>query len=127
LPIKFNKDIDLETNVKLIIKYNSELNKKLDIFLELLKSNHPIKKETNKINEFYKYEFKDLLNELNKQKIEVKLSLQSELLDTFNKFKNEIIYLKEQIDNTDEKIDQLIYKLYELTPEEIKLIENSVK
>lgn len=33
--------------------------------------------------------------------------------------------LKTQIDQTDREIDQLVYKLYELTPEEIEIVENS--
>lgn len=35
--------------------------------------------------------------------------------------------LKQQIDNVDYEIDQEVYKLYELTPEEIKIIEKSLK
>ncbi len=31
--------------------------------------------------------------------------------------------LQRQIDATDAQIDQLVYQLYELTPEEIKIIE----
>jgi len=35
--------------------------------------------------------------------------------------------LKQQIDNTDYEIDQEVYKLYEITPEEQKIIEESLK
>jgi len=35
--------------------------------------------------------------------------------------------LKQQIDNVDYEIDQEVYKLYELTPEEIKIVEESLK
>lgn len=33
--------------------------------------------------------------------------------------------LKRQIEATDKQIDQLVYKLYNLTEEEIKIIENN--
>jgi len=33
--------------------------------------------------------------------------------------------LKVQINKTDEEIDQMLYQLYELTEEEIKIIEGS--
>lgn len=35
--------------------------------------------------------------------------------------------LQRQIAATDREIDQLVYQLYNLTPEEIALVENSVK
>ena len=34
--------------------------------------------------------------------------------------------LQDRIDHTDKKINELVYKLYELTNEEIKIIENGV-
>lgn len=33
--------------------------------------------------------------------------------------------IQRQINTTDKKIDQLVYKLYNLTPEEIKIVEES--
>ena len=35
--------------------------------------------------------------------------------------------LQRQIDATDRQIDQLVYELYDLTEEEIKIVEESVK
>jgi len=35
--------------------------------------------------------------------------------------------LQEETERTDEKINQLVYKLYELIPEEIKIVEDSLK
>lgn len=40
---------------------------------------------------------------------------------------NEKKMLKRQIDATDKQIDKLVYELYDLTDEEIKIVENSVK
>ncbi|MEZ4812097.1 MAG: hypothetical protein R2883_01160 [Caldisericia bacterium] len=34
---------------------------------------------------------------------------------------------KRQIEKTDKKIDMLVYDLYDLTPEEIKIVEDSMK
>lgn len=33
--------------------------------------------------------------------------------------------LQRQIDSTDRQIDQLVYQLYDLTPDEIKIVEDS--
>lgn len=35
----------------------------------------------------------------------------------------ELLDLKQQIDSTDKEINALIYKLYDLTEEEIKIVE----
>ncbi len=34
--------------------------------------------------------------------------------------------LQTEIETTDKEIDQMVYKLYELTDEEIEIVENSV-
>lgn len=54
------------------------------------------------------------------------INLQSKLgqaLENSNKWHG----AKSEIERTDHQIDQLIYKLYDLTPEEIKIIESSTK
>ena len=44
--------------------------------------------------------------------------------DYFTDYKNEITGINQQIEATDKEINSLVYKLYELTPEEIQTIEN---
>jgi hypothetical protein len=39
------------------------------------------------------------------------------------KTSHEQILIKRQIDATDQQIDKLVYELYELTPEEIAIVE----
>jgi len=48
-----------------------------------------------------------------------------EWMELFNTKKEEAHALKTQIDQTDREIDQMVYKLYELTPEEIEIVEAS--
>lgn len=61
------------------------------------------------------------------------ISLVNDILELQKKYHgektigNEKERLKQQIDNIDYEIDQEIYKLYELTPEEIKIVEESLK
>ena len=38
---------------------------------------------------------------------------------------NEIIVIQRQIDATDQQIDQMVYELYGLTEEEIKIVEGT--
>ena len=37
------------------------------------------------------------------------------------------IHLQRRIDATDQEIDQLVYQLYDLTPEEIAIVEESTQ
>ena len=48
-----------------------------------------------------------------------------EWMEVFETKKAEAQALKEQIEKTDTEIDQIVYELYEHTPEEIEIIENS--
>jgi len=43
----------------------------------------------------------------------------------FNEQKEKAQKLKSEIDKIDQEIDQLVYQLYDLTPEEIAIIEES--
>lgn len=60
---------------------------------------------------------------------EKKLSLkeQDEWEDYFNEYKKDLLSLKDEIEKTDNEINKMVYKLYGLTKEEIKIIEESLK
>ena len=51
---------------------------------------------------------------------------QDEWEEYFKIYKIEINNLQTQINETDKEIDQLVYQLYELTEEEIKIVEESI-
>ena len=56
-----------------------------------------------------------------KQKVTPKTKL--EWLEIFEDTKKQLQELKQQIDSTDKEINALVYKLYDLTDEEIKIVE----
>jgi hypothetical protein len=43
----------------------------------------------------------------------------------FNQQRQKLHYLNAQIDQTDREIDRMVYALYDLTEEEIRIVENS--
>ena len=47
-------------------------------------------------------------------------------MQLFEKNKEKAQILKSEIEKTDKEIDQLVYTLYGLTPEEIKIVEEAV-
>ena len=52
---------------------------------------------------------------------------QYEWEDYFNEYKKDLLNLSNQIEKTDNEINQMVYKLYGLTTEEIQIIEASLK
>ena len=79
-----------------------------------------------KIQNFEKLDFIDFADEIiNKQKIEFSLDKQDEWEDYFNNAKEKCLEIQSQIKQLDDKINKLVYELYNLNPEEINIIENS--
>jgi len=81
---------------------------------------------SKKLATFYNYDFKTFIAELKKQKVKLSLIQQDEWEDYFTTYKNEINQLQNNIKTTDKEIDQMVYELYGLTEEEIKIVEESV-
>ena len=80
-------------------------------------------KVTNSLETFDSLQFTDFLKELKKQKIKLTLPQQDEWEDYFGQYKSECNSLSEQIAETGRKIDGMVYELYGLTEEEIKVVE----
>jgi len=108
-----------------MLNYNKVLNEKKLTFINRLKDNLDIEKVSNKLESFYDYDFKNFITELKKQKIVFSLDLQDEWEVYFNSYKAEINQLQFDINKTDKEIDQMVYELYDLTEEEIKIVESN--
>ena len=66
--------------------------------------------------------FADFVKELKKKKIKLSLGQEAEWEDYFLAEQAKANNLKNQIDQTDKEIDQMVYELYGLTDEEIKIV-----
>ncbi len=103
------------------------LHKKLEFekhnFLKTLQEEKGIIKLTKKLQNFQLLKYDEFKNNLRKQKIKIKLgSENNEWREYFEKTKEKINHLQIQIDKTDKIIDKMVYKLYKLNEEEIKII-----
>jgi hypothetical protein len=78
---------------------------------------------TNALARFDELDFKQLLAELKKQKITLSLKQQDEWEEYFNEYKTECTNLVSQINTTDKEINGMVYGLYGLTEEEIRIVE----
>ncbi|MDR0970608.1 MAG: Eco57I restriction-modification methylase domain-containing protein [Lentimicrobiaceae bacterium] len=133
LPLKISSDNLLSEKSKKMLSLNTELQNKRQRFLKRLSDN--LTATTNKglqplavnitkaLETFYELDFAQFLAELKKQKITLTLKQQDEWEEYFNEYKTECKQLSAQITETDNTIDQLVYALYGLTEEEIKIVE----
>ena len=126
IPIKENILND-ETLKKKAIELNdnyNKLNNEKIMFIKWLKRTFNLEKTSQKIDEYQKLTFEEFLKELQKKKINTKSRENQELLDKeFNKSINLIVPLQKQIICLEKSINQIIYKHYSLSDEEISIIE----
>ena len=108
-----------------MLRLNKELAEKRQKFISRLSENFEGVKITGALEKFDELEFVGFVKELKKQKIVLSLKQQDEWEEYFADYKTACNALSAEIAATDRTIDQMVYKLYDLTPEEIALIENA--
>ena len=118
-PNLFNQIIDKMTELK------EQENLLIKSFIELLESKLSIVKPSKKIQDWHLWDFGILLKELNKMKVKLSLEKEAQWLQYFKSEKQKAQKLKAEIDKTDKEIDQMVYELYGLTEDEIKIVEES--
>ena len=123
LPIK---NISLEAQQPFItladkmLTLNETLQKKSGNFIKVVKQTFALEKISTKLETFYNLDFDGFMKEL-KQKLTPKTKL--EWLEVFEDTKKSLQEIQTQIAATDKEINTLVYKLYDLTDEEIKIVE----
>lgn len=128
LPIKY---ISLDKQTPFVAKANNmlllskELQEQSQKFQRTLTRKFELTKLPNKLQEWYLLTYSDFIKELTKQKIKLSLSEEAEWEEYFTAEAKKVLALKTAIDNTDKEIDDMVYKLYDLTEEEILIVENS--
>lgn len=108
----------------IMLDLNEKFYKQKSRFLKRMTDNYELEKANKKLEKFYEMEFGDFVKEMRKKGAKVGLTTQDELEEYFDKNKSELLELDTHIKKTDNDIDQMVYKLYGLDEEEIKIIEN---
>lgn len=108
----------------IMLSLHKDFQAKLQKALKLLQQEFQLEKINTKLEKFYELDFDGFIKTLGIKKLD--LQKKGELLDFFEKNKQELSGLKTQIDTEDALIDAMVYKLYGLTDEEIKTVESSV-
>ena len=77
------------------------------------------------MHNFEDLDFKQLLSEFKKQKVTLTLEKQDEWETYFEKKKKTKHDLKHEINQLDNKINKIVYDMYDLTDDDIKIIEKN--
>ena len=98
-------------------------------FKKYFSEHYKITKPSNKLEKWYELDFAEFIKEINKAIKSFKgapLTKKDEFewIDLFNDNKLKALEIKSSINTTDKEIDQMVYKLYDLTDEEIAIVEN---
>ncbi len=125
------KNISLSTQQPLIEKadlmlsLNKDLQEQSQKFQRTLQRKFELEVLPKKLQDWCLLSYGDFIKELGKLKIKLTLSQEAEWEDYFNQEQKKAIDLKNSIDATDAAIDKMVYELYGLTNEEIKIVEQS--
>ncbi|RXJ79064.1 restriction endonuclease subunit M [Aliarcobacter skirrowii] len=128
LPIK---EISLKEQEPFIQKADLmlELNKKLQELKQNFINELNLEKVPTKLQKFEELDFDDFVKEYAKakklkfaDKLEER-NFKNEWQRLFENDKKEVLEIQNQINITDKEIDQMVYKLYDLTEDEIKIVE----
>ena len=106
-----------------MLSLNRELQDLSQKFQRMLLRKFDLEKLSTKLQEWYLLDFSDFIKELKRLKVKLSLSQESEWEEYFLEEKSKAIAVDSEIKNTDKEIDSMVYKLYDLTDEEIKIIE----
>ena len=125
LPIVSIDDAASEQLVELHDSYRNklnDLNDKKNNFQTLIQSEFGITKLPTKLNRWWNMDYADFTNGL---KTNISIAQKDELLQLFNKYKTGLESLDKELQKTDDEINRLVYKLYDLTPEEMVTVEGT--
>lgn len=116
---------ELGEKVKVLSVITKELQELTQRFQRTMQRKFELEDMSKKLQEWYLLSYADLIKELGKKKTKLSLSQEAEWEDYFVQESKKALELKAKIDSTDNEIDRMVYELYELTEEEIKIVENS--
>lgn len=108
-----------------IIQRTATLERQQKQFTDLLQNKFDIEKLSKKLQHWYNLNFKEFLKEMEKVKVKLSISTEAEWMSYFNEQQHQVQELKFKINRINKEIDQMVYELYELTVDEIQVVEGS--
>lgn len=120
---------DFSKQVDSLLALKSEWTNSIKNYLEVLLANYPTELAlSGKLkSDLWSIEFIDVITELGKSGVTIPKREQKEWLDLFKEGKDKSATLRSQIVAAETAIDQQVYRIYGLSTQEIKIIEQGVK
>ncbi|KUO63224.1 hypothetical protein APF79_00710 [bacterium BRH_c32] len=126
IPELSDKDFEiLDSYCDKMLLFNKEVHEVSQKFQRALEREFGLDSLPKKLQDWYLLSFTEFIKELEKKKVKLSLSQKGEWEDYFLQESKKALELKNNIDTTDKEIDQMVYELYGLTNEEIKIVEKS--
>jgi len=123
-----NTNVELSLKADLMLSLNKELHTEKQNFINTLKDHKNLQNITKKLENFNEMDFSGFIKEIGKQKAHFALGQETnQWREYFNTTKQKLNDLQSHINQTDREIDKMVYELYELTSEEIEIVEKAVK
>ncbi|MHB9140378.1 MAG: Eco57I restriction-modification methylase domain-containing protein [Paludibacter sp.] len=107
----------------LMLSLNKELQEVSGKFQRTIMRKFNLEELPGKLQNWYLLTYSDFIAELGKKKIKLSLNEEAEWESYFVQEAGKALAIKNQLETTDRKIDQLVYALYGLTEEEISIVE----
>jgi hypothetical protein len=108
-----------------MLTLNDELQEISQKFQRSLERKFALTDLPKKLQDWYLLSYADFIKELEKKKIKLSLSEEAEWESYFTVEAKKALDLKTQIEKTDRDIDHMVYALYDLTEDEIKIVEGT--
>lgn len=108
-----------------MLSLNKELQGISQKFQRMIMREFNLEKLSTKLQNWYLLNFDEFIKELSKAKVKLSLSQKADWEDYFIAEKEKAETLNNEITKTDKEIDKMVYELYGLSEEEIKVIEES--
>lgn len=109
----------------LMLSLNKDLQEQSQKFQRTIQRKFELEDLPKKLQDWYLLSYAEFVKELAKKKIKLSLSQEAEWEDYFNTEATKVNIIKNQIETTDKEIDLMVYELYGLSSEEIRIVENS--
>jgi type I restriction-modification system DNA methylase subunit len=114
---------DLATLVDANIHATKEVQEKMLRFKKLVMAEFKIEKWGRNLSKWWTLDFAQFSKALGVKKLP--LAQKDDLLTLYDKYRSELIELADKIKKTDDAIDALVFDLYQLTPDEVKIVRNN--
>jgi len=106
-----------------MLTLTEEIHEASQKFQRMLQRKFELEELPGKLQNWYMLSYKEFIAELGKKKIKLTLAQEAEWEEYFNAERDKAMQIKTQIEATDKEIDRMVYALYELTEEEINIVE----